>query len=186
MSKFEEKSKNVLVTGGTGYIGTHTVLCLIVAGFDVTVVDNLINSSKEGLKRVQEITGCDESRIRFFNADLCDKLQLESVFQQCPRFTACIHFAALKAVGESVQKPLLYYENNLMGTLNLVNLLDKYGCHTIVFSSSATVSLCDIYCHSFRALTISWHRYTVRQTSPLPKILPPARASRTPTDAPST
>jgi UDP-glucose 4-epimerase len=140
MNTNTEARKNVLVTGGTGYIGTHTVLVLIESGYDVTIVDNLVNSSEEGLKRVRELTGCDEARIRFFNVDLCDKESLERVFQNSPKFTACIHFAGLKAVGESVQKPLLYYENNLGGTFNLVNLLDQYGCRAIVFSSSATVS----------------------------------------------
>lgn len=127
------------MAGGTGYIGTHTVLSLIEADYDVTVVDNLVNSSEEGIKRVHELTKCDESRIRFFNVDICDKDKLEHVFQNSPQFSACIHFAGLKAVGESVQKPLQYYENNILGTLNLLNLLDKYDCHAIVFSSSATV-----------------------------------------------
>jgi UDP-glucose 4-epimerase len=131
--------KNILVTGGTGYIGTHTVLCLIEAGYDVTVMDNLINSSEEGIRRVREITNCEESRIRCFNVDICNKDQMREVFQNSPRFSACIHFAGLKAVGESVQKPLLYYENNVYGTLNLLNLMDEHDCHAIVFSSSATV-----------------------------------------------
>lgn len=131
--------RNVLVAGGAGYIGSHTVFSLIEANYDVTVVDNLVNSSEEGLNRVRELTGCDADRIKFFNADLCDSAALEAVFQSSPRFSACIHFAGLKAVGESVRKPILYYENNIGGTLNLINLLEKYECRCIVFSSSATV-----------------------------------------------
>lgn len=133
--------KNVLVAGGAGYIGTHTVLSLIEANYDVTVVDNLINASEEGLNRVRELTGCDAERIKFFNVDLCNSAALETVFQNSPQFSACIHFASLKAVGESVRKPIMYYENNIGGTLNLVNMLEKYNCRCIVFSSSATVSI---------------------------------------------
>lgn len=140
-SKESTTRRNVLVTGGAGYIGTHTVLSLIEANYDVTVVDNLVNASEEGLNRVRELTGCDTERIKFFNVDLCDSSALETVFQNSPRFTSCIHFAGLKAVGESVRKPILYYENNIGGTLNLINLLEKYDCRCIVFSSSATVSL---------------------------------------------
>lgn len=140
MSALSASSKgSVLVAGGAGYIGTHTVLVLIEAGFDITIVDNLVNSSEEGSKRVVELTGCDPSRIRFFNVDMCNKAALENVFKESPRFCACIHFAGLKAVGESVRLPLLYYENNLLNTINLLNLLDQYMCRTIVFSSSATV-----------------------------------------------
>jgi UDP-glucose 4-epimerase len=134
-----ENSKNILVTGGTGYIGVHTIVPLLEAGYDVTVVDNLINSSPDGLKRVLEITKADPHRIRFFQVDLLDAKSLEEVFESSPRFVACIHFAGLKAVGESVQKPLLYYETNIGGTLNLLKLMDKYGCRSIIFSSSATV-----------------------------------------------
>lgn len=130
---------NILVAGGTGYIGVHTIVTLIEAGYDITVVDNLCNSSEEGLRRAVEITNCDPSRIRFFKVDMTNLVGLEEVFKQSPCFKSCIHFAGLKAVGESVAKPLLYYENNLGSTLNLLNLLDKYGCHSIVFSSSATV-----------------------------------------------
>mmetsp|Transcript_27032 Transcript_27032/g.45257 ORF Transcript_27032/g.45257 Transcript_27032/m.45257 type:complete len:409 (+) Transcript_27032:204-1430(+) len=133
------RRKNILVTGGAGYIGTHTIFCLLEKGYDVTVVDNLCNSSEEGLRRVQELAGCDPSRIKFHNVDLCDKDALEAVFVGAPRFTACVHFAGLKAVGESVEKPLLYYEKNLGGTINLLNCMGRHGCHAIVFSSSATV-----------------------------------------------
>ena len=129
----------VLIAGGAGYIGTHTIICLLEAGYDVTVVDNLINSSEEGLKRVIEITGCAGNRIKFYNIDICDENSLERVFKESPKFVACIHFAGLKAVGESVQKPLLYYRNNIDSTISLLNLMDKYGCRHFVFSSSATV-----------------------------------------------
>lgn len=132
---------NILVTGGAGYIATHAIVCLIEAGYDITVVDNLINSNPESLSRVKTITGCSEERIRFFEQDLCDKEGLERVFSTSPRFTACLHFAGLKAVGESVAQPLRYYTNNLDGTINLLELMDKYDCHSLVFSSSATVSL---------------------------------------------
>jgi UDP-glucose 4-epimerase len=130
---------NVLVTGGAGYIGTHTIVTLIEAGYDVTVVDNLVNANVESLKRVCEITGCDSSRLRFYHVDLCDEDALEAVFKDSKTFCSCIHFAGLKAVGESVAKPILYYENNLGSTSNLIKMLDKYDCHKIVFSSSATV-----------------------------------------------
>ena len=139
MSEFSSAG-NILVTGGTGYIGVHTIVTLIEAGYDITVVDNLCNSSEEGLHRVVDITNCDPSRIRFFKVDMKNLADLEEVFQQSPCFKSCIHFAGLKAVGESVAKPLMYYENNIGSTLNLLNLLDKYDCHSIVFSSSATVS----------------------------------------------
>jgi UDP-glucose 4-epimerase len=135
----DKADKNILVTGGAGYIGVHTIVCLIEAGYSVTVVDNLVNSSTEGLRRVVEITGCSEDRIKFHNVDCTHAADLEEVLRSSPQFTACIHFAALKAVGESVRKPLMYYTNNLDSTINLLNLLDKYGCKSIVFSSSATV-----------------------------------------------
>jgi UDP-glucose 4-epimerase len=112
---------------------------LLEAGYDVTVVDNLVNSNEESLHRVRELTKCDPSRLRFFNANMCDASALEHVFKSSPKFDACIHFAGLKAVGESVRLPLLYYENNLGSTINLLKLMGKYDCKTIVFSSSATV-----------------------------------------------
>ena len=114
---------NVLLTGGAGYIGTHTIVCLINSGYDVTVVDNLVNSNVEALRRVIEITGCDASRVRFYKTDVCDPVALERVFKTSPRFHSCVHFAGLKAVGESVQKPLLYYRNNLDSTINLLELM---------------------------------------------------------------
>eukprot|EP00607_Mallomonas_marina_P005104 CAMPEP_0182427364 /NCGR_PEP_ID=MMETSP1167-20130531/17114_1 /TAXON_ID=2988 /ORGANISM="Mallomonas Sp, Strain CCMP3275" /LENGTH=356 /DNA_ID=CAMNT_0024609549 /DNA_START=131 /DNA_END=1198 /DNA_ORIENTATION=+ len=140
MDKKVGEGKNVLVTGGAGYIGTHTIVVLLEAGYDVTVVDNLINANEESLKRVKQITGCDDTRLKFHNIDLLNISQFETVFQQMKKpFTACIHFAGLKAVGESVRKPLLYYENNLRSTLNLLQLMEKYDVTQLVFSSSATV-----------------------------------------------
>mmetsp|Transcript_13822 Transcript_13822/g.25732 ORF Transcript_13822/g.25732 Transcript_13822/m.25732 type:complete len:350 (-) Transcript_13822:305-1354(-) len=129
----------VLVTGGSGFIGSHTVLCLIEAGYDITVVDNYVNSSPESIERVRVLTNCAPERITVFNVDCCDAVQLETVFTSSSKFQACIHFAGLKAVGESVAKPILYYDVNLGSLTTLVKLLDKYDCHRLVFSSSATV-----------------------------------------------
>jgi len=133
-----QNGKHVLVTGGAGYIGSHTVLELVEAGFGVVVIDNLCNASEESLRRVGELTGKPEA-VKFFNVDVCDLASLEAALARCPPFYACIHFAALKAVGESTKKPLLYYQNNVAGTLALLEALDKHGCRTLVFSSSATV-----------------------------------------------
>lgn len=130
-------TKTILVTGGAGYIGSHTVLELVTQGYKVVVVDNLDNSSEESLRRVSEITKCGDL-ITFRKVDLLDFAALEGVFEEFS-FYACIHFAGLKAVGESVQQPIRYYHNNLTGTLHLVNLLTKYKCFKFVFSSSATV-----------------------------------------------
>ncbi|WP_312179271.1 UDP-glucose 4-epimerase GalE [Arthrobacter sp.] len=125
----------ILVTGGTGYIGSHTTLELLQAGHDVVVVDNLANSSTESLKRVQELSG---RTAEFVQADLLDPQALEDIFaKHSPE--AVIHFAGLKAVGESVAKPLYYYRNNVAGTLNLLEVMDRHDVRTIVFSSSATV-----------------------------------------------
>lgn len=132
-----EKDKVILVTGGAGYIGSHTVLELVQLGFIVVVVDNLDNSSRESLRRVAKITGRPE-KIIFFQVDLLDFASLSKVFEQFS-FYACIHFAGLKAVGESVKHPVRYYHNNLTGTLHLLNLLQQHGCKNFVFSSSATV-----------------------------------------------
>lgn len=102
----------------------------------------------KALNRVKKICNCDPKRITFCNVDMCDKSALEKVFQDSPvKFKSCIHFAGLKAVGESVMKPLWYYENNLLGTINLLNLMDKYDCNSLVFSSSATVEKCCKYIH---------------------------------------
>lgn len=134
---------HVLITGGAGYIGTHTCLVLLQKGYRCTVVDSLVNCSEEGLNRVREMAGCEPHRLQFFKADLCDEEALEGVFSAAAKegspFDACIHFAGLKAVGESVQRPLLYYQNNIGGTLVLLRLMDKYNCFKLVFSSSATV-----------------------------------------------
>lgn len=131
------KDTSILVTGGSGYIGSHTVVELVTLGFKVVVIDNLDNSSEESLKRVGEITG-KPHLIIFRKVDLLHYEQLEAVFREFS-FSSCIHFAGLKAVGESVQQPVRYYHNNLTGTLNILNLLTKYECKNFVFSSSATV-----------------------------------------------
>ncbi|MEN8242193.1 MAG: UDP-glucose 4-epimerase GalE [Chloroflexota bacterium] len=126
---------SVLVTGGAGYIGSHTCVELLQAGFEVVVVDNLSNSSKESLERVEEITS---KQVMFYEVDLLDKAELEKIFTT-EKIEAVVHFAALKAVGESVQIPLRYYENNIVGTMHLLELMEKYQVNNIVFSSSATV-----------------------------------------------
>jgi len=128
-------SKQVLVTGGVGYIGSHTVLELLQAGYDVVVADNLCNSNLECLRRVQNLAGRE---VVFHQIDIRDKAALASVFAKHD-VGAVIHFAGLKAVGESVSQPLLYYQVNVEGTLNLVETMDAAGCRNIVFSSSATV-----------------------------------------------
>lgn len=126
---------SILVTGGAGYIGSHTVVELQNAGYDVVVVDNLINSSEKSLERVQEITG---KPVTFYKADILDRGALEAVFEK-ESIDSCIHFAGLKAVGESVQKPWEYYENNIAGTLTLIDVMKKHGVKNIIFSSSATI-----------------------------------------------
>ncbi len=127
--------KKILVTGGAGYIGSHTVLDLLAAGYEVEVVDNLVNSKEEALRRVEKIAG---RTIPFHRVDLLDRPALEAIFAQ-GSFDAVIHFAGLKAVGESVSIPLRYYHNNLTGTLILCEVMAAAGCHHLVFSSSATV-----------------------------------------------
>lgn len=127
----------VLVTGGAGYIGSHTVLELVEAGYRAVVVDNLDNSSEESLERVKQLTG-KADMIEFRKVDLLDEPALAAVFKEFS-FYACVHFAGLKAVGESVREPLRYYHNNLTGTLHLLNLLAANDCKNFVFSSSATV-----------------------------------------------
>lgn len=126
---------NVLVTGGAGYIGSHTVLELLKENNQVIVVDNLSNSSEEALKRVEKITG---KELIFYKTDLLDKEELNAVFER-HTIDSVIHFAGYKAVGESVDKPLKYYDNNITGTLNLCELMKKHKVKNIVFSSSATV-----------------------------------------------
>jgi len=125
----------VLVTGGAGYIGSHTCVEFLKAGFEVVVVDNLSNSKEESLKRVMEITG---KPLTFFKADLLDRKALETIFSDQP-IDAVIHFAGLKAVGESVSLPLWYYLNNITGTLVLCSVMSQVGVKKLVFSSSATV-----------------------------------------------
>lgn len=125
----------ILVTGGAGYIGSHTCLELLQAGYEVVVVDNLINSKEEALKRIQDLSG---KSLVFYQADLLDKNALERVFAEQP-IQAVIHFAALKAPGESVEQPLRYYHNNLTGTLHLCQVMQAAGVQNMVFSSSATV-----------------------------------------------
>ncbi len=127
---------HILVTGGAGYIGSHTCLELLQAGHRVTVVDNLSNAKEESLQRVGRLT---EKAVDFHKVDLLDKAGLEAVFSSCDRFDAVIHFAGLKAVGESVRKPLAYYNNNITGTLILCDVMAKHCVKSIVFSSSATV-----------------------------------------------
>ncbi len=127
---------HIIVTGGAGYIGSHTCLELLNTGHEVTVIDNLCNANQEGLRRVEQLTG---KTIRFFQVDLLDSVAVDQVFKESPTATAVIHFAGLKAVGESVEKPLLYYKNNLTGTLNLCQIMQDHGIKNIVFSSSATV-----------------------------------------------
>ena len=127
---------SILITGGAGFIGSHTAVEFLNAGYDIVVVDNYCNSNPKALDRIKEITGRD---FRAYEVDLCDKAAFEKVFVENPDIDSAIHFAGLKAVGESVQKPGLYYYNNLVSTLNLVELLGKYNAKRIVFSSSATV-----------------------------------------------
>jgi UDP-glucose 4-epimerase len=125
----------ILVTGGAGYIGSHTCVELLNAGYDVVIVDNLCNSKVTAIRRIEEITN---KRPFFYQADLRDRHKLEGLFQD-HRFSAVIHFAGLKAVGESVVMPLAYYQNNITGTLTLCETMQKHGLKNIVFSSSATV-----------------------------------------------
>ena len=126
----------VLVTGGSGFIGSHTVVELIAAGYDVVVLDNLSNSTEKCLKRVEEIAG---KPVKFYKADIRDREGLEKIFA-AEQIDSCIHFAGLKAVGESVAKPWEYYDNNITGTLTLVDVMRKHGVKNIIFSSSSTVS----------------------------------------------
>ena len=126
----------ILVTGGTGYIGSHTSVELLNIGSDVIIVDNLSNSKELVLDRIEKITG---KRPKFIKCDLLDKAALDNVFDTYPEIDSVIHFAGLKAVGESCQKPLLYYHNNITGTLNLIDSMTSHGVNRIVFSSSATV-----------------------------------------------
>ena len=127
--------EKILVTGGTGYIGSHAAVELIQAGYEVEILDNLYNSKIAGLDRIEEITGV---KPKFYNVDLRDAEALAKVFAE-NTYDAALHFAGLKAVGESVEQPLRYYENNIGGTINLLECMQEYGVKKIIFSSSATV-----------------------------------------------
>ena len=131
-------SARILVTGGAGYIGSHTVLQLLTQKCQCVIVDNLDNSSEESVVRVRELSGCAEDDLVFINCDLCDAVAVDAVFAKFT-FSAVIHFAGKKAVGESVSKPLMYYQNNITGSLVLFEAMAKHGCKNIIFSSSATV-----------------------------------------------
>ena len=126
---------HILVTGGAGYIGSHTCVLLLNAGYEVTVLDNLDNSCVTSLERVEELTG---KKVKFYEVDLLDYEATNQVFEE-NKFDAVIHFAGLKAVGESVSMPLRYYHNNITGTLNLCDIMAKHNVKKLVFSSSATV-----------------------------------------------
>ena len=125
----------VLVTGGMGYIGSHTVVELLENNYEVVIVDNLVNSKIDVLDKIEKITG---KRPIFYQYDLCNYQDLETIFKE-NKIDVVIHFAGLKAVGESCEKPLLYYQNNLISTMNLLDIMAKYNCKKLVFSSSATV-----------------------------------------------
>ena len=125
----------ILVTGGAGYIGSHTCVELLEAGYEVVVVDNLYNSNKKAIERIQQIT---QKEVKFYEEDILDKEALRKIFQE-NSIDAVIHFAGLKAVGESVQKPIEYYTVNISGTLNLITVMKEFNCKNIIFSSSATV-----------------------------------------------
>ena len=128
-------SEKILVTGGTGYIGSHTVVELLQAGYDVEILDNLFNSKADVIDKIEQITG---KRPKFYKVDLLDQAKTEEVFANTA-YDSVIHFAGLKAVGESVQQPLHYYENNIGGTVSLLKAMQNHGVKKIIFSSSATV-----------------------------------------------
>ena len=126
----------ILVSGGAGYIGSHTCVELLAAGYDIVVADNYYNSCPEALARVKKIAGKD---FRFVEADMTDKAAVEKIFAENEDIDCVIQFAAYKAVGESVSKPIEYYSNNLACTLNILDVMRRHNCHNIIFSSSATV-----------------------------------------------
>lgn len=130
------RKQKILVTGGSGYIGSHTVVELIAAGFDVVIADSLVNSNREVLDGINQIS---KANVAFVEMDFCHEASVENLFQLHPDFDAIIHFAAFKAVGESVEKPLLYYRNNLFSLVNLLEKCNKYKIGNIIFSSSCTV-----------------------------------------------
>ena len=125
----------ILVTGGTGYIGSHTCIELLKAGEDIVVMDNFYNSKPKAVQLIKEISGKD---FKFYEADMCNLADMEKIFAE-NEIEAVIHFAGYKAVAESVREPLMYYRNNLGGTFNLLETMKKYGCKKLIFSSSATV-----------------------------------------------
>lgn len=126
---------NILVTGGAGYIGSHTCVELLELGHTVVIVDNFVNSSMESINRIEKITN---KKVTFYELDVCDKVKLSEVFDK-ESIDAVIHFAGLKAVGESVAKPLTYYQNNLLSTMTLIEVMAEHNVYKLVFSSSATV-----------------------------------------------
>ena len=126
----------ILVTGGTGYIGSHTCVELLEEGYEVIIVDNLVNSSEDVVDKIEKITG---KKVKFYNVDCCSKEDLRKIFEENKDIEVVLHFASLKAVGESVSMPIKYYENNLGSTLSLTSVMQEYNCNKIVFSSSATV-----------------------------------------------
>ena len=127
--------KQILVTGGAGFIGSHTVVELLEAGYAPVVMDNFSNSSPKAIENIKKITGKD---FKFYEADMLKDEDLDKIFKE-NKIEAVIHFAGLKAVGESVEKPVMYYDNNIIGTIKLIEAMQKYDCKKIVFSSSATV-----------------------------------------------
>mmetsp|Transcript_28775 Transcript_28775/g.72860 ORF Transcript_28775/g.72860 Transcript_28775/m.72860 type:complete len:344 (-) Transcript_28775:115-1146(-) len=155
---------HIICTGGMGYIGSHTVVKLLEAGYKVSIMDNLLNSNIKVLGRLKEITGQD---VPFFKVDMCDKEAVMKLFTE-NKFDAVIHFAGLKAVGESVAKPIWYYDNNINGTLNILQAMEKGGCKALVFSSSATVYLpCEEPIDESKPLGCSnpygWTKYMIEQ-----------------------
>ena len=126
---------NILVTGGAGYIGSHTIVELYNAGHNVVCIDNFINSSPKVKERIEAIIG---KKVDFYNIDIRDSVKVEKIINLY-KFDCCMHFASLKSINESINKPLEYYDNNLIGTISLLNCLKKYHCKNIIFSSSATV-----------------------------------------------
>ena len=125
----------ILVTGGTGYIGSHTCIELLKNGYEVVIIDNLINSKESVVGKIEKLSG---KSVKFYKCDILDEEGMDRVFSE-QKIDAVIHFAGLKAVGESVAKPITYYHNNITGTLLLCRVMRKHGCKNIVFSSSATV-----------------------------------------------